>query len=151
MAEIVTSPAEQAKWKQLHALALSIYQAQQRANQFQAAGDLSNAAGEVGTVQTLRGLFDRKADEIRMMTGSVLTDADDFILSVGEWVQDFVRAIPGATAAIPSAIIDGLAKIAGRAGASVGLAALPWAAIALGVVGLLLVAEKSSTVRRLVK
>lgn len=148
MAEIVTSPAEQAKWKQLHALALATYQAQQRAIALRRAGNEGAAFGQVQTVQTLRGLMGTKVAEIQTMTQDDLSPFDRIVLQVGDWVVAFLQALPATVAAIPNALVEGLGLIARKAGTEAGKALLP---VAIGAIAVLLLAERSSTVRRLVR
>lgn len=151
MAEIATVPGEQAKWKQLHAIALSIYQAQQRANKNLADGNVTQAQREAQVVLTLRGLFQRKAAEIRaLVPGLDLSWVDRMTLATGEWVTAVLQALPGALAAIPNAFVDGLGRIAANAGNQAGKAILPWGLIVVGLVGLLFFFERTRTSRRFV-
>ena len=151
MADIASVPGEQAKWRQLHALALSIYQAQQRANQHLASGNLAQAQREASVVLTLRTLFAVKAREIQaLVPGMDLSWLDRMVVATGEWVAAVLQALPGALAAIPNAFLDGAALIALRAGENTAKAAVPWALIVVGLVGLLLLIEKTRTSRRFV-
>jgi hypothetical protein len=70
------------------------------------------------------------------------------VLDIGAWAQGVLNALPTALAAIPNALIDALGKVASNAGGAALSAALPWAALVAGGIGLLLLSEKSRTVRR---
>jgi hypothetical protein len=93
---------------QMHALAISIYQARQR--------------NDKADVEALLQRFNALADEYRS-TGSDMTGVDNFILAVGTWIDTSVDAIPNAIAALPTAVGTGLIK-----------AAIPFAALYLGFI-----------------
>lgn len=79
--------------QQMHALAVSIYQARQR----------NDRAG----VQNLLEVFKKLADEYQSRGGDI-TGTDRFVLAVGDWVENSIDAIPSAIAALPKAIGFGL-------------------------------------------
>lgn len=95
--------------KQMHALAIAIYDAKQR--------------GDKVTVAALLERFSALADEYRARGDADLSGTDRFILAVGAWLDGVVQAIPDATSALPKAI-----------GAGIFQAALPFAALYVGYV-----------------
>jgi hypothetical protein len=135
--------------KQLHGIALSINSLITAANDAKKRGDTVAAQQAATSVQTMQGYFQQTADAFRANDPSLnLSAADQFILGVGQWVADFVKALPGAIAALPVALTQGLAKIAEQAGESTFGAILPWVGVGLVVLWFIGRAEKSPTVRR---
>lgn len=94
--------------KELHALAVAIYAAQQ--------------ARDVERVISLRQQFVVKAREMAALGGGDLTWLDRFILTTGTWIEQSVKALPAAIAALPAGVGVGLIK-----------AALPYALLYFGV------------------
>jgi hypothetical protein len=146
---------ERAIYQQLHALALAIYQMQQRITAEIAAGDLSTAAAEVRQLQELRALFGALAAQFRAEGAAndplTLTAVDRFIVATGSYLEAVVNAVPGAIVAIPGAILEGIARLAAKAGWELGRVFIPVALVALGIVAVLLTAEKSRIVRRVAR
>lgn len=93
--------------KQMHALAIAIYDARQR--------------GDKQTVALLLDRFKALADEYRARGAGDLSGTDRFILATGQWIEDSVTAIPSAISALPKAVGVGLIQ-----------AALPFAALYVG-------------------
>jgi hypothetical protein len=83
---------------QLHALAISIGQAKAR--------------NDVADVQNLQAAFKQLAAEYAAIGSGDVTAFDRAILSTDAWIRSALDAIPGAVAAIPSAIGMGLLKAA---------------------------------------
>lgn len=84
--------------RQMHAIAVAIYQAKQR-------GDKADAANLLTQFQEL-------ADEYRARGASDMTPFDNFVLATGQWISDSVDAIPSALAALPTAVGSGLIQAA---------------------------------------
>ena len=148
LGELATDP--QALYKQLHALALSMYQVKQRIQGHEAAGHVELVRAELKTLVYLRDLF---ADTARRFeaTGNDegLNIAEQVLLSSGTYIDSVLKALPGAVIAIPSAFIQATGQLLTKAGGIALGAALPWGLLAVGAVALLLYAERSSTVRML--
>jgi len=98
LGEIVTAHTDTYLVQQMHALALSIYQAKQR--------------NDRTTVAALLQRFEMLADEYRSHGDADLTATDRFILAVNDWIETSVDAIPSAIAALPTAIGKGLISAA---------------------------------------
>jgi hypothetical protein len=107
LGEVVSTPREVYLQKQLHALAVSLYQAHQR-------GDKADAAALAAKMQEL-------ANELRSYNNADITAFDRLILATSDWVERSIDAIPGAIAALPRAIGGGLIQ-----------AAIPFAVLFLG-------------------
>ena len=107
--------------KQLHAVAVNIYNARTR--------------GDVGEVARLRDQFAAIAEQIRKLGDQDMTAIDRFVLAVGNYVSGVVDAIPSAMAALPTAIAKGTIQ-----------AAVPWV---LGGVALLWIIHETPGARRL--
>lgn len=84
--------------QQMHALAIAIYQAKQRNDR-------------IG-VENLLAAFQQLADEYRARGATDMTSFDNFVLSVGNWVETSVDKIPQAIAALPKAVGAGLIQAA---------------------------------------
>lgn len=84
--------------QQMHALAISIYQAHQR--------------NDKATVSALLTRFQALANEYRSHGAADMAATDKWILAVGNWIDGVVSAIPDATAALPQAIGAGIFKAA---------------------------------------
>jgi hypothetical protein len=95
--------------QQMHALAISISQAKVR--------------NDKATVQALLDRFKALADEYRARGDVDLSGTDNFILRVGQWIDDSVTAIPDAVSALPRAISAGVFR-----------AVLPFALMYVGLV-----------------
>ncbi len=96
--EIVSTPREVEIQKQLHALAVAIYQAKQR-------NDKADAAALLVRFQAL-------ANELASYNTTDLTPFDNFVLATGQWIETSVDAIPRALAALPAAVGGGLIQAA---------------------------------------
>ena len=146
----VTDGTDQVLLRQLHALALSLYQAQQDVRAAQARGDAGYAAKRLEDVQRLRDLFQQTATQFRSNDAELLGAVDRFILAAGNWIEQSVGHLPGAVAAIPNAILDGIGKMGERMGTTALKVAVPFLVLGGLVLWFLSYAEKSRTVRRLV-
>jgi hypothetical protein len=97
--------------KQLHALAVSIATERER----------GNVAGVKAMLPYFQRIAMRMTEINRQLYNTEFTEFDNFILSTGEWIEDTVKALPNAIAAVPVGIGTGLIK-----------AAIPFAALWLG-------------------
>ncbi len=131
--------SDQVLLQQLHALALTINQAQSDIRAASQRGDAAYASARMIDLQNLRDLFAGKAQEFRDNdpAGTQLSTFDRFLLSLDQWIEAAVAALPGAIAALPTAIGAGL--LAG---------AVPWLLGGIAIVAFLKYAEGSRTVRR---
>lgn len=93
--------------RQMHALAIAINQAKER--------------GDRAGVEALLARFKVLATEYRQRGATDFSAFDRFILTVGQWIETSVDAIPGAIAALPMAVGKGLIA-----------AAIPFALLWLG-------------------
>lgn len=107
MATLATERDDAWYVRNLHALAIAIYQAKQRND-------------KIG-VQNLLQRFRMLADEYESRGDSDMTAFDNFILATGDWIETSVDKIPQAIAALPYAVGAGLIQ-----------GALPWALLGLG-------------------
>jgi hypothetical protein len=152
---VALASEERVLYQQLHALAVAIYQVQQRITAEIAAGDLRTAAGELDALQELRRLFGDVAARFRAVGAAndplTLGAVDRFILAAGQYLESAVNALPGAIVAIPGAILEGIGRLAAKAGWELGRVLIPVTIVSLGIVGILLAAEKSRIVRRAVR
>jgi hypothetical protein len=123
---------DQVMLQQLHALAVAIYQAQQDAKAAQERGDIQYATNRIQEVARLRDQFQVLAHQF--VGVDALGGVDAFILKTGTWVEQSMKALPGALAAIPSAF-----------GQATFMALLPWVGAGLLVLWFLGRAEKSRT------
>lgn len=139
--------SDQALLRQLHGLALTIYQAQQDVLAAQARGDVAYVGARLQDLRRLRDLFADTARRFQANDPAVLGALDRFILGAGTWIEQSVDALPGAIAAIPNAILKALGDIANEAGKQATGAILPWLIGGSLVLVFLFYAEKSSTVR----
>lgn len=147
--------SDQVLLRQLHALAQSIYQAQQDIRAAQQRGDTSYAQARLVDLRRLRDLFQQKAAAFHSNDVELMGGIDRFILAAGTWIEQSMASLPGAIAAIPNAIVDGVGLIGrkvGEQGGSVLLgASVPVILVGGMLVWFLLQAERSRTVRRLVR
>lgn len=145
---IGSTPAEdQAALKTLHALALSIYQAQQDVLAAQGRGDVAYVQKRLQDVSTLRNLLAQKSAQFVTSDTGALGALDRFILGTGTWVEQSLKALPGAIAFIPKAIIDALADIAQHAGIKAIGVSIPLFLLGGALLYFIFQAEKSSTIR----
>lgn len=137
--------------QQLHALAISLYQAQQRAMDALNRGDSAQAYAELGTVKRLRSAFADVRDKFLAAAEAVdptaLAATDRVLLASGEWVSKFMSALPGALAAPFKAVVDATGQIGTAAGGAIFKMSLPLVATGLLLVFFLMQAEKTRTVR----
>jgi hypothetical protein len=117
----------------------------------QARGDVDYVQARIQDVQRLRNMFQQTAQQFRGNDPVSLTAIDRFILATGTWIEQAVKALPGAIAALPSAIVDGFGQATGQAGVSVLKAILPWVGIGVVVLWLVNRAEGTATGRRLLR
>jgi hypothetical protein len=136
--------------RQLHAIALTIYQAQQDILAAQARGDTAYVQARLQDLQRMRTLFERTAAEYRGNEPLVLSGIEQFIASAGTWIDNSIKALPGAIAAVPNAILDALEKFLSRAGQDAFKALLPWLVVGAIVLFALKQAEKTRTYRKVV-
>lgn len=117
------STTDQDLLKQLHALAVSIYAAQQEAVQLSRSGQPELARKRVLDVSALRDQFQAVAEAFRKNdpSGTQLSWIESGLLSLGTWIEQSLAALPGAIAALPKAIGEGLA-----------MGAVPWVLLGLG-------------------
>lgn len=134
--------------RQLHGLALAIYQAQQDILAAQARKDTGYVQARLVDLGNLRTLFAQTAAQLQANDPELLTAMDRFIVSAGGWIDQAVGALPGAIAAIPNALIDALQKILTKLEGSAIQLTLPLLALGGILIFFLLQAEKSSTVRK---
>lgn len=141
--------------QQLHALALQIVQQRNIANGI--LSNVSNADAEVDfgaldaalqRIVSLQQQFRAVAAQRTAQDPYALGAFDSAILAIGNWAQSTLDAIPAGIAAVPNAVVNGLAKIVQNAGGAALGAAVPFGLLAAAGVGLLLFAEKSRTVRK---
>jgi len=146
---------DQALLRQLHALALAIYQAQQDIRAAQGRGDASYARARLLDLQRLRDLFQQTAAQFHSNDMELMSGIDRFILAAGTWIEQSMASLPGTLAAIPNAVIDGVGLIGRKVGEQGGTillgASVPILLVGGMLVWFLLQAEKSRTVRRLVR
>ena len=98
LGETVTETDPTRLVRELHATAVAIYQAKTR--------------GDVTGVQNLLAHFRAVAEAYRRTGASDLSQFDALILETGRWVEKALAAVPGAVAALPLAIGEGLIKAA---------------------------------------
>lgn len=115
LGQSITDPTQ---WReQLHALALSIYQAQRRAEAARAQGNEAGVTIELTNVANLREAFrdvaDRMLAAMEQVDPTTLGAVDRIILASGTWVEQFRDALPGAVAALPNAVLEAAGEIAG--------------------------------------
>jgi len=95
--------------QQLHALAVSIYAAQQAAIQLSQTGQAAAARTKVLEVSSLRDQFQAVATQFQGNDPTTkLSWIESGLLSVGTWIEQALAALPGAIAALPKAIGEGL-------------------------------------------
>lgn len=137
--------------EQLHALALSIYQAQQRAEAAKARGDTGTAMAEVQNVRNLRDTFvqvrQRFLEVAEQVDPTGLGAVDRVVLATGQWIERFLTALPGAIAALPKAVLSAAGDIGASAGVQAFKVSLPLVATGVVLLWFLMRAEKSRTVR----
>jgi len=143
---------------QLHGLALSIVAERAAANAILSKvsdadaeisdSDWFNLSAHLANIVTLQQQFRAAAAQRTAQDPYALSVFDNAILAVGDWASGVLSWLPTAIAAVPNAVIDGLTKVVQNTGKDAAAALLPFGAIAVGLVGLLLLAEKSHTVRR---
>lgn len=133
-------------YQQLHALAVSMYQVKQRIAQHQAAGHTDLARAELATLEQLGQLFRDVALRFKG-NAEALNIAERLLLSVGTYAEQVLAALPRAVTAIPKAFLDAVGDLLAHAGGKALGAAIPWGVLGVGLVALLLYAERSSTVR----
>lgn len=154
----VPGASEQALYRELHGLALALYQAHQDVLAAQARGDVPYMRARLQDAANLQRLFADTAAQFRA-TGQLtdpdgLTAIDRIIVTAGNWIQASVAALPGAIAALPNAFVAALALILEKAGGAATKAVFPWIVL-LGGLGLVLFlgvrkAETTRTYRRYV-
>lgn len=136
---------------QLHAVALSLYQAQQRAMDAATAKNGTLALAELGTVKQLRAAFAQVRDKFlaaaEVVDPTALAASDRILLASGTWVDNFLKVLPGALAAPFKVVVEATGQIGAAAGGQLFKVSLPVVATGLLVVFLLLQAERSRTVR----
>ena len=141
--------------QQLHSLAVQIIAQRNAANAI--LSNVSNADASVdwdglntalANIVSLQQQFKSVAAQRTAQNPYALSAFDNAILAVGDWAQATLNALPGAIAAVPDAIVNGLGKIVQNAGGAAFVASVPFLALAAAGVGLLLFAEKSRTVRK---
>lgn len=147
----VTDGTDQVLLRQLHALALSLYQAQQDVRAAQGRGDVAYATKRLEDVQRLRDLFQQTAAQFRSNDPELLTAMDRFILATANWIDQSLGALPNAVAAIPNAVVDGIGKMGVKLGMTAFQVSIPLLALGGLALWFLLRAEKSRIVRRLVR
>lgn len=145
----VPGATDRALLTELHALALTIYQATQDVLAAQARGDVVYVQRRIQDVERMRGIFQATSEQFAGNDSYALGAIDRFILGTGTWVAAALRALPGAIAALPIAIVQGVGKVAGVTGAVTFGALLPWVGAGLLVIWLVTKAEKTGTGRRL--
>lgn len=136
--------------RQLHGLAIAIYQAQQRAAQ--------NPGVEVTNVRNLLAQFQVVAR--RFLEASEGADPtklgalDRFVLATGTWIEQSVQVLPRALSAIPRAFVDAIGESTGAVGWATLRALVPFALLGVllfaGARGAVREAEKTRTYRRYV-
>lgn len=142
----------------LHNLAIAIYQAQEGYRAAMAAGDTTRAGQWLQSAQALRDTFQDVAAQFTANNPYALGTFDRWFLATGTWISEAGAALAagvGTVATIPRSIlnevVDTIGGTAQRA-AWHGLAALiPVFLVAGAAIYLLREAEKSGTVRRVVK
>jgi len=146
----VSDATDQVLLQRLHALALSLYQAQQDVRNAQARGDIGYAGKRLEDVQRLRDLFQQTAAQFQSNDADLLGAVDQFILAAGTWIEQSVGHLPDAVAAIPNAIVEGIGKMGAKLGTTALQVAVPFLVLGGLALWFLSYAEKSRTVRRLV-
>jgi hypothetical protein len=99
--------------RQLHALAISIYQAKER--------------GDTATVQALLQRFELLADEYRSRGATDLSAIDNFVLTTGQYIAD-------SSAAAKKLVKEAAIAVGETAGAALG--GLPLVPLAIGLVAI---------------
>jgi len=150
LGDAASDAQDQILMRQLHAIALTIYQAQQDILAAQARGDTAYVRARLQDLQRMRGFFETTAAQLRGNDPLALSSVERFILAAGTWIDNSVRALPGAIAAIPNALISAIGDIGSHAGSSLLGAALPWLAVGALVLFAVTKAERTRTYRRYV-
>ena len=136
--------------EQLHAIAMSIYNGQKGAEQALASGDQVRALQYVESVRTMRNEFVRVRDQFLAVSETVdptkLSAADRVVVATGEWLDNFMSALPSAIAALPKAVLGA----AGELGGATFKALVPWLAVGALVLVFVKQGEKSRTYRKFV-
>lgn len=145
----VPGATDRALLTELHALALSIYQATQDVLAAQVRGDFDYVQRRTQDVRRLRDIFQATSQQFTASDPYALGAIDRFILGTGTWIEQAVRALPGAIAALPIALVDGLGRVAGKAGWTVLGVSVPVILLALAAIYVVTQAEKTGTGRRL--
>lgn len=147
----------------LHSIALSINQLRNEAMAAAARGDTARVAEDLAGVEQMRSIFRTVSARFvsRGVEGSAaqyfnaaLVSIDNVVTTLRRWVTEGIQAVPGAIAAIPNAVIDGLAnvldKLIARTGQSALKLSVPIVLLVLGAVFLVSKAESTRTYRRYV-
>jgi hypothetical protein len=134
-------------WRRLHGLAQAIAQATGDVTRWSAQGMIPEARARVEDVRRLRDLFAATLDEMRPIQERLgagdLSGAERALLGVGTWIEQSVRALPGAIAALPKAVLAGVTEAVTPALLWIGL-------LGLGLILLVGRAERTRTYRRFV-
>ena len=134
---------DQVQIRQLHALAMAIYQAQQDVKAAQARGDVAYVQARIQDVERLRDAFQVKAAQFQSGDADVLGAIAGFLAGVALWLLQPL-------AALPSGILDGVTRLGVKAGVSAVSVALPLVALAGLLLWVVSRAEKSRTYRKYV-
>lgn len=86
--------------RELHATAIAINQAKAR----------KDIAGVQNLMQHFRDVADQYISLGAQADAAEFSWLDKFILATGTWIEDSIKALPGAIAAVPSAIGEGIIK-----------------------------------------
>jgi hypothetical protein len=141
LGQVATDP--QVLYRELHATALALNQAQQRLTAGNPA-ELVNIANLREHFQQIRTRF---LAESAVRDPDAITKTDRVILAAG----NVLAAAPAATVAIVRPLADALADLLAYVGIKTIGALLPFGVLAVGIIYVLLFAEKSRIVRKAVR
>jgi len=141
LGQIATDP--QVLYRELHATAIALNQAQQRLSAGNTA-ELVNIANLRDHFQQIRARF---LSESTAQDPGAITRTDRVILAAG----NVLAAAPAATVAVVKPLADALADLLSYVGVKTIAGLLPFGVLAVGIIYLLLFAEKSRIVRRLAR
>jgi hypothetical protein len=150
----VPGASDQALLRELHGLALAMYQAKQDIQAAQGRGDGDYVTARVQDLARLNETFKSTAEQYVGNDPEALTLFDRIYLAVGTFIGGVATTISGAVTAIPGGFIDAVTSLGRKAESGLFALTLPLLAVGAGLIWLVLQgvgkAERTRTYKRYV-